>query len=229
MFEFSFDWFKEKIITGLYEKSLWALDIYLPKILWALAILALWVIVCIFVYKFVIYLFKRFKIIDFIDQLSIKMDDPIKKEGEEQEKKIKTRKISDKIKIDEVTAKALAYYIFLVFFRYSIVVIWINEVELFLAELLAYLPSLFIAIIIWFFGVRFGNFVYDIVFHTLNMTKQKTWKIIASWAKIIILFFTLMVVLSKVWIATEITNTILIWFVSMLALAWWLAFWLWWK
>jgi len=58
---------------------------------------------------------------------------------------------------------------------------------------------------------------------------KKTAKIIASWAKIIILFFTLMVVLSKIWIATEITNTILIWFVSMLALAWWLAFWLWWK
>jgi hypothetical protein len=38
-----------------------------------------------------------------------------------------------------------------------------------------------------------------------------------------------MVVLSKIWIATEITNTILIWFISMLALAWWLAFWLWGK
>ncbi|MDF1682325.1 MAG: hypothetical protein P1U46_00720 [Patescibacteria group bacterium] len=74
------------------------------------------------------------------------MDDPIKQEGEE--KKIKVKKISDKIKIDEVTAKALAYYIFLVFFRYSIVIIGINEVELFLAELLAYLPSLFIAIVI---------------------------------------------------------------------------------
>jgi di/tricarboxylate transporter len=67
------------------------------------------------------------------------------------------------------------------------------------------------------------------VYHALNLSKQKTAKIIASWAKIIILFFTLMAVLNKVGIANEITNTILIWFISMLALAWWLAFWLWGK
>ena len=71
--------------------------------------------------------------------------------------------------------------------------------------------------------------MYDVVYHALNLTKQKTAKIIASWAKIIILFFTLMAVLSKIWIATEITNTILTWFVAMLTIAWWLAFWLWWK
>jgi hypothetical protein len=117
----------------------------------------------------------------------------------------------------------------LVFFRLSIVVIWIKEVEQFLWELLTYLPSLFVAVIIWFFWVRFANFIYDLVYHALDFSKQKTAKIIASWSKIIILFFTLMVVLSKIWIATEITYTILIWFISMLSLAWWLAFWLWWK
>jgi hypothetical protein len=47
-------------------------------------------------------------------------------------------------------------------------------------ELLAYLPSLFIAVIIGFFGYRFSNLVHDITFHTLKLTKQKTAKIIAS-------------------------------------------------
>jgi hypothetical protein len=117
----------------------------------------------------------------------------------------------------------------LVFFRLSIVIIWIKEVEDFLWELLKYLPSLFVWILIWFFWIRFANFIYDLVYHALDLTKQKTAKIIASSAKIMILFFTLMVVLSKIWIANDITNTILIWFISMLAIAWWLAFWLWWK
>jgi hypothetical protein len=84
-------------------------------------------------------------------------------------------------------------------------------------------------VVIGFFWIRFANFVHDVIYHALDLTKQKTAKIIASWAKIIILFFTLMVVLSKIGIATEITNTILIWFISMLAIAGWLAFWLWWK
>jgi hypothetical protein len=38
-----------------------------------------------------------------------------------------------------------------------------------------------------------------------------------------------MIVLSKIWISTTITNTILIWFISMISLAWGLAFWLWGK
>jgi len=228
MFEINID----KIITNLYSSILANIEIYLPKIIWALLILWIWIIISIGIFKFVMYLFKKFKIIELIDKLNIEFEK--EQEGkdsdsiENKNQKIKI-KLSDKIKINEIVSKAISYYVFLVFFRLSIVVIWIKEVEDFLKDLLTYLPSLFIAVVIWFFGVRFANFIYDVVFHALDLTKQKTAKIIASWAKVIVLFFTLMVVLSKIWIATEITNTILIWFISMLALAWWLAFWLWGK
>lgn len=224
----------ENILSALYLNILWSIEFYLPKIIGALIILWIWVIISLAIYKFVMYLFFKFKIISLIDKLNIdikdkKVEKKTKKKIEEKWEIAQIKKISDKIKIDIIVAKAFSYYIFLVFFRLAIVFIWIKEVEKFLWDLIAYLPSLFIAVIIWFFWVRFANFVYDVVFHALELTKQKTAKIIASWAKIIILFFTLMVVLSKIWIATEITNTILIWFVSMLAIAWWLAFWLWWK
>ena len=218
-----------KIIATLYSSIIWSIELYLPKIIWALIILWVWIIISIAIHKFVMYLFKKFKIIELIDKLNIEFE----KEWDEEEVKTKTKKIgkkiSDKIKINEIVSKAVSYYIFLVFFRLSIVIIWIKEVEDFLKDLLTYLPSLFIAVVIWFFWVRFANFIYDVVYHALDLTKQKTAKIIASWAKVIVLFFTLMVVLSKIWIATEITNTILIWFISMLALAWGLAFWLGWK
>jgi len=175
------------------------------------------------------YLFRKFSIIELIDKLNIEFDDIKVKEDVKKIIEPKKKKISDKIKINEITAKAISYYVFLVFFRLAIVVIGITEIEVFMWELLTYLPSLFIAVIIWFFWVRFANFIYDVVFHALDLTNQKTAKIIASWSKAIMLFFTLMVVLDKIWIASEITNTILIWFISMLALAWWLAFWLGWK
>jgi hypothetical protein len=48
-----------------------------------------------------------------------------------------------------------------------------------------------------------------VVFQTLDLTKQKTAKIIASGAKMIILFFTLMVVLDKAGISNSITQIIL--------------------
>jgi hypothetical protein len=226
----------DQIIENFSSSIIHNTEIYLPKIVWAIILLLIWIIIAIGIYKFIMYLFKKFNIIELIDKLNIEFEKDIEWDNKTIEnnewiknnKKI-VKKLSDKIKINEIVSKAISYYIFLVFFRLSIVVIWIKEVEDFLKDLLTYLPSLFIAVVIWFFGVRFANFIYDVVFHALDLTKQKTAKIIASWAKVIVLFFTLMVVLSKIWIATEITNTILIWFISMLALAWWLAFWLGWK
>gem|GEM_PF-490819 len=181
------------------------------------------------VYRFVRYLFKRFKILEIIDQLDIDFED------EEEEKKIATQaksktkkgkkvlKLSEtfgkKIQMDIVIAKAFAYYVFLLFFRYAIVVVGVSDVEDFMSELLTYLPSLFIAFVIAFFGMRFANFIYDISYHSLKLTKHKTAKIIASGCKVIIMFFTLMAVLAKVGIPAEITTTVLIGFVSMLSIA----------
>jgi len=221
----------DKIATNLYSNIMEIVEFYLPKIIWALLVLALWLLIAVAIHKFVIYLFKKFKIIELIDKLNIEFDswDEKNKEQKEENKKIFKSKISDKIKIDKIVSKAMSYYIFLIFFRFSIQIIWIKDVEDFMKELLLYLPSLFIWIIVWFFWVRFANFVYDVTYHALDLTKQKTAKIIASGAKIIILFFTLMVVLNKIWIDSEITTTILIWFISTLSIAWWLAFWLWWK
>jgi hypothetical protein len=63
------------------------------------------------------YLFKKFKIVAIIDRItmiSIYKD---------QKKEVEVKKISDNIKIDVITAKSMSYYIFLLFFRYSIVII----------------------------------------------------------------------------------------------------------
>ncbi|MFC1797748.1 hypothetical protein ACFLY2_00770 [Patescibacteria group bacterium] len=79
------------------------------------------------------YLFKKFKIIELIDKLNIDFDDE-EDADEKKEENVKPakKKISDKIKINEITSKAISYYVFLVFFRLSIVVIGIKEVEEFL-------------------------------------------------------------------------------------------------
>lgn len=216
--------------NGLYDDIINILQAYGPKVIGALLILVVGILISILVHKLIIYVFKRFRIIALIDKLNIDISPPEEKsEKNEKKQEILTKKISDTIKVDEITAKAMSYYIFLVFFRLSITAIGIDEIESFMDELLAYLPSLFIAVIIWFFGIRFANFIYDLVYHALDLSKQKTAKIVASGAKVIILFFTLMAVLSKIWIAEQITQTILTGFIGMLALAWGLAFGLGWK
>lgn len=219
-------WFDIQTTTNnLYIYFIWHLEEYLPKFIWALLIIWIWALLAFLTHKLAIYLFKRFKIMEMIDKFSNHAEKIVK--NEEVEKKHK--KGSENIQIDKVIAKALSYYVFLIFFRLAIVAIWIEEVEEFLWDLLTYLPSLFIAAVIAFFWIRFANFIHDIVFHTLKIWKQKNSKIIAKWIKILVLFFTLMVVLDKIWIAQNITQTIFIWFISMISIAWWLAFWLWWK
>ena len=223
-----FDNLLRELRENLINWTYWDLSVAIEKYAYIFLIswvnLIIWVIISVCVYKIIMYLFKKFKIVTLIDKLTMVS---IYKKTEEEEKDIK--KISDNIKIDVITAKSMWYYVFLIFFRYSIVIIWIKEVEEFLNSLVNYLPNLFIWVVVWFFGIRFANFIYDVIYYPLDLSGQKNAEIIAIWWKIIVIFFTLMVVLSKVWIATEVTNIILIWFVAMLALGWWLAFWLWGK
>lgn len=174
-------------------------------------------------YLLTYYLFKKIKLNEFIDRLKIDFDEEnIEEEEDKKEEikqKIKKNKFSEKIKVDEVIAKAFGYYVVIIFFRISISYIGIREIELFLRDLTYYLPNLFVGVMIGFFGIRFANFIYDVVYHALNVTKEKTSKIIASGAKIIILFFTLMVFLDYTKIVNDfILNTILIGFISMLSL-----------
>ena len=214
---------RENLINWTYHNISWAIEKYAYVFLISALNLLIWFLIAFIVYKIIMYLFKKFKIVAIIDRItmiSIYKD---------QKKEVEVKKISDNIKIDVITAKSMSYYIFLLFFRYSIVIIWITDVEVFLDKLINYLPSLFIWVIVWFFGIRFANFVYDLIYYPLDLSNQKNAEIIAMWWKIIILFFAMMVVLSQIWIWTDITNIILIWFVWMLSLAWWLAFWLWWK
>ena len=221
----------EKNLINIEQNIAFYIETYAIDLFWALLIIVLWFFVSLLVYKFIIYLFAKFKILELIDKLDTSADEKLEdKDKNKEEKKTEFYDlVSKKIKIDKAVAKATSYYVFILFFRWSIIIIGITDVEQFLKDVLTYLPNLFVWIVIWYFGLRFANFIYDVVYHSLNLTKQKTAKIIAAWAEIIILFFTLMVVLNKVWIDSSIINTVLIWFISMLAIAWWLAFWLGWK
>lgn len=234
----------QQIIDNIYESIISDIQVYAPKIVWALTVLFLGIFISMIVYNFVMYIFKKFKLLKLIDKLESKMDlnfssqqiSEVNKENlsvdvnDVKIERIKRKKITEKIDVDKLTAKAFSYYIFLIFFRFSVVILWINDVESFLTDVLDYLPNLFIAICIWFFWVRFSNTVYDVTYYTLELTKHQTSRIIATWAKIIILFFTIMIVLNYIKIVDQfIINTIFVWFMATVTLWAWIAFWLGWK
>ena len=198
-----------------------------------LFVIIVWFIIARIIYKYTIKIFKKYNLKEKIDKFEdfLEKDEEIKKWVENEKNQ---KKLTERIKIDIVVAKSFSYYIFLFFFKQSLLVVWITWVADSLDTLLNYLPSLFVWVIIWFFGIRFANFIYDVTYHTLSIaesnSKTKTSKIIATGSKWLILFLTFTLVLNFTKIIDEqILNIILIGFISMISLAWWLAFGLWWK
>jgi hypothetical protein len=66
-------------------------------------------------------IFRKFKLNQFIDRLKVNFDEE-KLSEEKKEKKsrfIKSR-FTDKVKVDDVVAKAMSYYLLIIFFRLSI-------------------------------------------------------------------------------------------------------------
>jgi len=225
-----------QVFGELYTTFASQAEVLWPKITGAVLILIMGVIVSYCIYKLIIYVFWKFNILELIEKLwdgfeekttqivDKNPDDNTEKKEEEKEEKV------HKVRYDRITAKAISYYIFLLFFRSAIVVIGITEIEQFMQDLIAYLPSLFIGILIGFFGLRFANSVHDIIFQTLELTKEKTSKIIATGAKIIILFFTLMIMLNYIKIVDEfIINALFLGFITTLTIALGLAFGMWWR
>lgn len=190
------------------------------------------------IYRAVMYVFKKFNIVELIDNawegFEEKTTQAVDKTPDSPKSKNKKEKKSEKIEpiskhkplpYDRITAKALSYYVFLLFFRWAIVILGIVEVETFMNDLIGYLPSLFVGILIGFFGLRFANSVYDILYQALELTRQKTSAIIAMGAKIIIMFFTLMIMLHYIKIVDQfIINALFFGFITTLTISFSLAF-----
>ena len=228
----------QNFVLEVYEKA----ELMGPKVIAAIIILCIGALMSYGIYKAVMYLFKRFYIVDLIDWLwegfEEKTTQAVDKTPDSPKIKEKKWKNSEKVEkvekkhkplpYDRISAKALSYYVFLLFFRWSIVILGIIEVETFMNDLIGYLPSLFVGIMIGFFGLRFANSVYDILYQALELTRQKTSAIIAMGAKIIIMFFTLMIMLHYIKIVDQfIINTLFLGFITTLTLSFSLAFGIW--
>lgn len=203
-----------------------------PKIIAASLILIIGWFVSYGLYRLVIYIFHRLKILDFIDRLWEGFEEHtssiVDKNTNTNPEKLHKEEKKKKVRYDRISAKAISYYVFLLFFRWAIIIIGITEVERFMQDLINYLPSLFVGIMIGFFGMRFANSVHDIIYQTMELTKQETSKIIAMGAKIIIMFFTLMIMLNYIKIVDEfIINALFLGFITTLTIWVGLAFGLW--
>lgn len=131
-----------------------------------------------------------------------------------------------KYAVDKIVAKALSWFIFTLFIREAVKTLGFTEVESFLTDLIGYLPSLFLAVMIGFFGIRFSNTVYEMVYAGFKQYEdEQTAKVLAILGKGLVIAFTLMIMLNYVKIVDQfIINAIFVGFIAAMSLTFGLAF-----
>lgn len=93
-----------------------------------------------------------------------------------------------------------------------------------LNQLLVFLPNVFVAVIIGWIGLVTGKLASDIVRHSLKGLGEREAFIMGNVARYTIIFFTVLIILTQLGVAAELVKILFTGIISMLALAFGLAF-----
>ena len=103
--------------------------------------------------------------------------------------------------------------------------VWgLKNVSELLRQILLYIPSVIVAVIVGFIGLLFSNLAYDMVRHGVKSIDASSAKSLAALAKYSIIFFTILVVLDQLRVAQDLIRILFTGIVVMISLAGGLAF-----
>lgn len=110
-------------------------------------------------------------------------------------------------------------------FLMSAVELWgIPKVADVLAQLLAFIPNVFIVVIIGWVGLVAGRFAHDIVRHGVRGLGSHEALVLGNAARYTIIFFTVLIILTQLGVAAELVKILFTGIVGMLALAFGISF-----
>lgn len=179
---------------------------YLPRFLAGLIILFLGLLISSLAKKLVLGLLKALRVGKFLE--SIKM---VKEEAE--------------VRVWEAILAELIRWSLTILFLVPTVEAWgLSKVTDVLNQMLLYLPNVFVAVIVGLVGVVVANLTFDVVKQgakSLGSSVSNNLGVVARYA---ILFFTVLVVLNQLGVASDLVRILFTGFVAMMALAGGLAF-----
>ena len=122
-------------------------------------------------------------------------------------------------KVEMVIGELVRYLTILIFFVASINLLGLNTVTQVLNGLLAYLPNIFAAVLIFGAGVVLAGFLEKLVKGSLGGIDIKLSRLMAKFTSYLVVVFTVLASISQLGIAKNLIDTVFIGFVTMLALA----------
>jgi len=125
---------------------------------------------------------------------------------------------------EELLAEVVRWTIIILFLIPTFEVWGLSKVTNVLNQLLLYLPNVIVAIVVGFIGLLIANLTYDLIRHSIKKLGSLSAYILAGVAKIIILFFTVLIILNQLGVAQDLVRILFTGIVAMVALAGGLAF-----
>ncbi len=125
---------------------------------------------------------------------------------------------------EEIIAEILRWTIIILFLIPTLQVWGLSESTAVLKQILFYIPNVIVAIVIGFVGLVTSNLVANLVKRTIKSMGATFANSLAVFTKTIIVFFTVLVVLSQLGVAQDIIRILFTGIIGMLALAGGLAF-----
>ncbi len=152
--------------------------------------------------------------------LAVKIDDLLKKLQVSEAFK----KAGIKLHIGRLLGWIIKWFIIILFIIAAADVLGWTQVTLFLNEVVAYIPSVLIAVVILLVGIVLGSFVYDVVTTAVKSAKLGGAHLLAGISKWSIFVFAFIAAMQQLGIASELLQILTTGLVAMLALAGGLAF-----
>ncbi|MBI3385221.1 hypothetical protein HY030_03465 [Candidatus Gottesmanbacteria bacterium] len=180
--------------------------LYLPRFLAGLIILFVGLLVSSLAKRLVLGLLKALRVGKFLESIKV-----VKEEAE--------------VRVWETILAELIRWSLTILFLVPTVEAWgLSKVTDVLNQMLLYLPNVFVAVIVGLVGVVVANLTFDVVRHgakSLGSSVSNNLGVVARYA---ILFFTVLVVLNQLGVASDLVRILFTGFVAMMALAGGLAF-----
>lgn len=125
---------------------------------------------------------------------------------------------------EEIIGEIVKWTIIILFLIPTLEIWRLSKATNVLNQLLLYLPNVIVSVVILLIGLIVGNLIFELVKQSIATVNSKTAKTIALIVKLIVLFFTFLIVLNQLGVAQDLVRILFTGIIAMIAIAGGLAF-----
>ncbi|OGL72459.1 hypothetical protein A3F28_03580 [Candidatus Uhrbacteria bacterium RIFCSPHIGHO2_12_FULL_57_11] len=197
------------ILTASFQNLWLSVVQFLPRLLGALVVVILGWLVAAALGNLAATVIKFIKIDELADRLDLKKT---------------AKRAGVDLSVSGLIGWLVKWFLILAFFITAVDILGWTQVNVFLNQVVLYLPNVVIAVVILLAGILLGNFVHDLVDASLRTAKLGSADFLAGVAKWSVMVFSAMAALVQLGVASQLIQILFTGLVAMLAISGGLAF-----